>query len=54
MILEFMASRPGQHLTVLCGHTHGRGESQPLTNVQVFSGGADYGQPTIQRILDLN
>ncbi|MEX2113557.1 MAG: metallophosphoesterase [Pirellulales bacterium] len=51
-LLEIMAAHPDQQLTVLCGHTHGRGECQPLANVQVFTGGAEYGQPTIQRLFE--
>lgn len=52
-ILEVMRPRPDCHLTVLCGHTHGAGETQPLANVQVLTGGALYGAPEIQRIFEL-
>lgn len=52
-ILEVMQPRPDRHLTVLCGHTHGAGETQPLPNVQVLTGGAVYGAPEIQRIFEL-
>ncbi len=47
-----MKKRPQKHLTVLCGHTHGQGEARILENLQVFTGGATYGQPKIQRILE--
>jgi hypothetical protein len=40
-------------LTVLCGHTHSAGESQPLDNVLILTGGADYGRPAITRTFDL-
>jgi predicted MPP superfamily phosphohydrolase len=53
-ISEIMAEHPEHRLTVLCGHTHGRGECQPLANVQVFTGGAEYGQPTIQRVFEFD
>ena len=50
--LEIMAPRPDKRLTVLCGHTHGQGESRPLPNVHVITGGAEYGQPAIGRVLE--
>ena len=53
-ILEVMAERPEQRLTVLCGHTHGAGETQPAHNVQVFTGGAEYGHPAVQRVLEFD
>ena len=53
-ILEIMATQPENRLTVLCGHTHGQGETQPLANVQVITGGADYGHPVIQRVLEFD
>jgi predicted phosphodiesterase len=45
-IVEIMAAHPTQQLTVLCGHTHNRGNYWPLPNVQVRSGGSEYTQPT--------
>lgn len=53
-LVEFMAQHPDKRLTVLCGHTHGRGECQPLVNLQVFTGGAEYGHPAIERVLELD
>ena len=35
-------------MTVLCGHTHGKGEVQILPNLIVKTGGADYGKPELQ------
>jgi len=52
-ILEIMPRHPQRKLTVLCGHTHGRGECQPLPNVKIFTGAAQYGQPTVERVFDL-
>ncbi|MGD8396210.1 MAG: metallophosphoesterase [Candidatus Eiseniibacteriota bacterium] len=45
-------------LTVLCGHTHGNGLSGPATSdpypgLRVLTGGAEYGQPAIQAILEV-
>jgi predicted MPP superfamily phosphohydrolase len=55
-ILEIMRSFPRRELTVLCGHTHGRGEAQlgEHANIQVLTGGAEYGAPEIQRIFEFS
>jgi 3',5'-cyclic AMP phosphodiesterase CpdA len=53
-ILECAAAHPDKRLTVLCGHTHGQGETQPLANLQVITSGADYGHPTIARVLEID
>jgi predicted phosphohydrolase len=50
-LLETLERRPGKELLVLCGHTHGAGWTQPLPNLQVRTGGAEYGRPAIQEIL---
>jgi Icc protein len=54
VILEVMATHPEHRLIVLCGHTHGEGETQPLPNVQILTGGADYGHPIVQRMLEFD
>jgi hypothetical protein len=48
-----MAAHPTRQATVLCGHTHGRGEVQMLDNLTVLTGGADYGKPEVQRIFEI-
>ncbi len=48
---EVMATHPDCHLTVLCGHTHGSGNTSVLPNLYVRTGGAEYGAPEIQRPL---
>lgn len=53
-ILEVMYAYPDRQLTVLCGHTHGAGEARPAENVVVYTGGARYGEPEIQRVLDVD
>lgn len=53
-LVEIMAAHPRRRLTVLCGHTHGEGECQPLPNLQIITGGAEYGQPTITRVLEFD
>jgi len=40
-------------ITTLCGHTHSPGEASILPNLTVLTGGAVYGQPVIQRMLEL-
>jgi 3',5'-cyclic-AMP phosphodiesterase len=52
VILECMAERPDKRLTVLCGHTHGGGETRPLANLHVITGGAEYGKPAISRVFE--
>lgn len=43
---------PDRRLLVLCGHTHGRGEVQVRPNLTVWTGGAEYGRPAVERLLD--
>jgi 3',5'-cyclic AMP phosphodiesterase CpdA len=50
-ILEIMHDHPQRKLTVFCGHTHSPGECRPLPNVEIFTGGAQYGLPAVQRVL---
>ena len=50
-LLEIMQARPDRDLTVLCGHTHGEGQAEILPNLRVWTGGADYGKPRVERIL---
>lgn len=52
-ILEIMRRRPERRLTVLCGHTHGSGETRPLENVVIFTGGAEYGRPEVARVFEV-
>jgi predicted MPP superfamily phosphohydrolase len=52
-LLETMQARPDRDLTVLCGHTHGAGTVEVLPNLRVWTGGADYGAPTIERMLEI-
>jgi Icc protein len=48
-----MYSQPLSRLLVLCGHTHGQGEVQVTENLHVLTGEAEYGQPVIQRVFDI-
>lgn len=46
-----MLDHPDRQLLVLCGHTHGRGESQILDNLRVLTGGVDHAGPIVQQLL---
>ena len=48
-----MQANPQANLLVLCGHTHGGGEVQVLPNLKVLTGAAEYGQPVIDRVLEV-
>jgi predicted MPP superfamily phosphohydrolase len=48
-----MASQPHARLLVLCGHTHGQGEVQISENIRVITGGAEYSNPVIQQVFDI-
>jgi predicted MPP superfamily phosphohydrolase len=49
-----MIAHPECEMLVLCGHTHGAGEAQILPNLRVITGGAEYGDPRVQTILNLD
>jgi predicted MPP superfamily phosphohydrolase len=51
VLLGIMKERPNRELLVLCGHTHGAGESRILPNLLVKTGGAEYGRPQVQELL---
>jgi hypothetical protein len=42
-----------REIVVLCGHTHGGGESQILPNVRALTGPASYGAPAVQRVFEV-
>ena len=52
-IREALQPRPEKEALALCGHTHGAGWTQPLPNLQVRTGAAEYCRPAIQEILRL-
>jgi predicted MPP superfamily phosphohydrolase len=52
-LLELAQQYPQSQLTVLCGHTHSPGECKPLANMQIFTGGAEYGFPAINKTFRL-
>ena len=53
VLREAMSSSPQQRMTVLCGHTHGKGRAEILPNLHVLTGGARYGEPQVQQLIDV-
>lgn len=54
-VLLDMAERwPERQILVLCGHTHGAGEVAMRPNLRVWTGGAEYRRPEVQRVLELS
>ncbi len=53
VLLRVMRVYPDKKLTVLCGHTHGRGEVEILDNLLVMTGGAEYSHPEVQSVFEL-
>ena len=49
---KFMVEHPERQMTVLCGHTHSSGQVEVLPNLLVKTGGAEYGLPMIQEIME--
>jgi predicted MPP superfamily phosphohydrolase len=41
-------------ITVLCGHSHGGGTTQPRRNLTVITGPAEYGKPAVQPPLEVS
>jgi len=48
-----MREHPHHQMTILCGHTHSPGVARILDNLVVITGGAEYGKPALQQILEL-
>lgn len=52
-LLQLAERYPQCRFHVLCGHTHGGGMYEPLHNLVVETGAAEYGSPRITRIIEL-
>jgi Icc protein len=52
-LATIMREHPEHQMTVLCGHTHSSGIAQILDNLVVFTGAAEYGKPSLQKILQI-
>ena len=53
MLKRVMQDHPDRYLTVLCGHTHGAGETRITENIFTKTGGARYKKPTVQEVIDV-
>ncbi|MGK3982814.1 metallophosphoesterase [Sorangium sp. So ce136] len=51
-IREAAEQHPERRIEVLCGHTHGAGVAQILPNLVVRTGGAEYGEPVVQCVIE--
>ncbi len=43
---------PDREILVICGHTHGEGTAEILPNLRVITGGATYGDPRVQGVIE--
>ena len=53
VLAKVMRNHPDKQMTVLCGHTHSSGICRVSPNLQVKTGGAEYGAPEIQEIIEV-
>jgi len=53
MLLQAASTYPNIKFTVLCGHTHGKADYSPSPNLRVFVGKAEYGDPTLAGLIDI-
>ncbi len=51
LLFQIAKHHPEVDFLVLCGHTHSESFSQPLSNLTVKSGSAEYTKPKIQEVL---
>jgi 3',5'-cyclic AMP phosphodiesterase CpdA len=52
VLLEAARAWPDRRIEVYCGHTHGEGTATLLPNLTVYTGGAEYGSPEVQRVIE--
>jgi Icc protein len=52
VLLDLGRLYPHRQITVLCGHTHSPGKCRPLRNLRVYTGGAEYSAPEIQKVFE--
>ena len=53
VLREAALKRPERKIRVLCGHTHSAGTAEILPNLKVMTGGAEYGEPRVQGVLEI-
>ncbi|CAN5452593.1 metallophosphoesterase [soil metagenome] len=52
VLLQFAAENSTVEFLVLCGHTHGKANYQPLHNLIVKTGKAEYYRPVVQEVFN--
>lgn len=57
VLLKYAHEHPATRITVLCGHTHGRGVFEAAPNLEIRTGGwapgeEDYGNPIVQGTIE--
>jgi Icc-related predicted phosphoesterase len=53
ILMEFAQQNPTVNFLVLCGHTHNEATCQPIANLTIEVGKAEYYQPEIQKIIEV-
>ena len=53
VLKDICMTYPDIHFLVLCGHTHDKAKYNPLPNLQVEAGHAEYNRPEIQKIISI-
>ena len=51
-ILDMMQNYPGKNLTVICGHSHGKAEFHPTSNIVSHTGHARYRHPALNKVFE--
>jgi Icc-related predicted phosphoesterase len=54
VLREFALNYPLIDISVYCGHTHSSGYAEILPNLRVFTAGAEYEKPRIERLLTVD
>lgn len=53
MLLDASKAYPNHHFNVLCGHTHGKFDAKITANLELHVGGATYGKPELQALINV-
>jgi Icc-related predicted phosphoesterase len=53
-LVEAAEARPDREILVLCGHVHSEHDVNIRPNLRVLTGGAVYGKPVVQGVLNLD
>jgi len=53
VLMDAAIEYPSVVFDVLCGHTHSASQYSPVQNLTVYTAGAEYGAPSVQKVVDL-